>query len=64
MDEKTILGIDAKGDVANCAVTEYEFEANSGNEGSLALRRYNFVAPLEQEGAPVSREPDANVTAP
>jgi 2,3-bisphosphoglycerate-dependent phosphoglycerate mutase len=63
MDEKTILAIDAEGDVANCAVTEYEFDAKRGNEGSLALLRYNFVAPLEREGAPVTREPDANVAA-
>jgi broad specificity phosphatase PhoE len=63
MDEKSILAIDAEGDVANCAVTEYEFDAKRGNEGSLALRRYNFVAPLEREGAPVTREPDANVAA-
>jgi broad specificity phosphatase PhoE len=35
MDEKAILAVDAEGDVANCAVTEYEFEAKRGNEGSL-----------------------------
>jgi probable phosphoglycerate mutase len=63
MNEQAIIAIDAEGDVANCAVTEYGFEAEGEGTGSLVLRRYNFVAPLEQEGAPVTREPDANVAA-
>jgi probable phosphoglycerate mutase len=63
MDERTILAIDAEGDVANCGVTEYGFEAKGEAEGSLVLRRYNLVAPLEREGAAVTREPDANVAA-
>jgi broad specificity phosphatase PhoE len=62
MDEETILAIDAEGDVANCAVTEYAFDANK-DEGSLVLTKYNFVAPLEREGAPVTFTPDANVAA-
>ena len=62
MDEKTILAIDAEGDVANCAVTEYVFyEKKEG--GSLVLTKYNFVAPLEREGAPVTSSPDAKVAA-
>jgi broad specificity phosphatase PhoE len=62
LDERTILAIDAEGDVANCAVTEYGFVARDGelNGGSLELKRYNFVTPLEREGAPVTAEPDAN----
>jgi probable phosphoglycerate mutase len=63
MDEQTILAIDAEGDVANCAVTEYSFEPGKDGEGSLALQRYNFVAPLEQEGTPVTSTPDVNVAA-
>lgn len=64
MDERTILAIDSEGDVANCAVTEYGFEAEGDSAtGSLVLQRYNFVAPLEQEGAPVTHEPDASVAA-
>jgi probable phosphoglycerate mutase len=63
MDEQTILDIDAEGDVANCAVTEYSFEPGKDGEGSLTLKKYNFVAPLEQEGTPVTSTPDANVAA-
>jgi hypothetical protein len=27
------------------------------------LKRYNFVAPLEREGAPITSAPDENVAA-
>ncbi len=58
MDEEAILAIDAAGDVANCAVTEYAFDPAAGREGGLVLQRYNFVAPLEREETPVTAEPD------
>lgn len=54
LDEQRILAIDAEGDVANCGVTEYELR-----DGDLSLVRYNFTAPLEREGTPVTSEPDA-----
>ena len=63
MDEKTILAIDAERDVANCAVTEYALAPGKDGDGSLVLTKYNFVAPLEREGAPVTSSPDANVAA-
>jgi broad specificity phosphatase PhoE len=63
MDERTIVAIDAEGDVANCAVTEYCFEPKQDGDGSLVLKKYNFVMPLEREGAPVTSTPDANVAA-
>ena len=63
MDEQTIVAIDAEGDVANCAVTEYCFEPAQDGDGSLLLKKYNFVTPLEREGAPVTSTPDANVAA-
>jgi len=63
MTEQEILAIDAQGDVANCAVTEYAFDPKAGLAGDMRLVRYNFTAPLEQEGAPVTRAPDAPVAA-
>ena len=63
MTEEHILKIDLEGDVANCAVTEYRFDARQGQHGALVLHRYNFVAPLEQAGAPVTAKPDAAVAA-
>ena len=58
MTEQQILAVDAAVDVANCSITAYELAG-----GRLELRRFNFVAPLEEEGASVTAEPDAQ-TAP
>jgi 2,3-bisphosphoglycerate-dependent phosphoglycerate mutase len=63
MDEKTILAIDAEGDVANCGVTEYRFQPEQGGSGLLVLERYNFAAPLRREGTPVTSAPDAKIAA-
>ena len=49
--------------MANCSVTEYGFDPSQGASGKLVLRRYNFVTPLEDVGAPVTSEPDAKVAA-
>jgi probable phosphoglycerate mutase len=63
MTEEEVLAIDRQGDVANCSVTEYDLDRSCGPNGELKLARYNFVAPLERAGAPVTREPDAAVAA-
>ena len=63
LTEQQILAIDAQGDVANCAVTEYIFDPTKGADGKLVLLRYNHVAPLHRQGTPVTSEPDANVAA-
>jgi probable phosphoglycerate mutase len=57
LDEKALLNIDAQGDVANCAITEYQ-RTEDADASDLVLRRYNFVAPLQQEGTPVTAAPD------
>jgi probable phosphoglycerate mutase len=59
MTEEEILAIDREGDVPNCGITEYRFDPTKGATGSLQLARYNFVAPLQREGTPVTAEPDA-----
>ena len=59
LDEEQILAIDRDGDVANCGVTTYTFNPTLGDGGALQLRTYNFVAPLEEAGAPVTTKPDA-----
>lgn len=58
LGEKEILAIDTKGDVANCGVTEYRYQAEPEGSGGLKLVRYNFVAPLQREGTPVTSAPD------
>ncbi|HEX8470364.1 MAG TPA: histidine phosphatase family protein [Brevundimonas sp.] len=57
LTEDEILAIDAQGDVANCGVTTYRRSARCG----LVLEGYNFVAPLQMEGAPVTTAPDVPV---
>ena len=59
MTEEEILAVDRAGDVANCAVTSYAYDPAVGQDGSLVLTAYNFVAPLEDAGAAVTAEPDA-----
>ncbi|HST60379.1 MAG TPA: histidine phosphatase family protein [Longimicrobium sp.] len=61
LTEEQILAIDRQADVANCSVTTYEFDPRLGRGGELALRQYNFVAPLEEAGEPITRTPDAPV---
>jgi broad specificity phosphatase PhoE len=56
MDESAILGIDARGDVPNCAVTSYRLDPATGG---LRPDLVNFIAPLAQEGTPVTAAPDA-----
>ena len=63
MTEEQILAIDAAADVANCGVTAYSINPEIGRDGELQLRTYNFVAPLEEAGAPVTTRPDPPVAA-
>jgi broad specificity phosphatase PhoE len=63
LTEDEVLAIDGAGDIANCSVTEYRFDPSDGQTGALKLFRYNFTAPLEREGAPVTAEPDVQVAA-
>ena len=63
MTEDQILAIDRANEIANCSVTSYEFEDSVPPRGKLALHLFNFVAPLQEAGAPVTSEPDAKVAA-
>ena len=63
LDERRILEIDHQDDIPNCSVTSYEFDPTQGKNGKLVSRLINFVAPLEEAGAPVTAEPDVQ-TAP
>jgi len=63
MTEEQILAIDREKDVANCSITAYTSAHDDAGRHELALHTYNFVAPLEDAGAPVTEEPDAPVAA-
>ncbi|HWH17353.1 MAG TPA: histidine phosphatase family protein [Allosphingosinicella sp.] len=58
MDEAQILAIDKEADVLNCGVCEYDFEPDDARLCAPKLLRYNFAAPLIEEHAPVTAEPD------
>ncbi|MBW3615925.1 MAG: histidine phosphatase family protein, partial [Actinobacteria bacterium] len=55
LSEEEVLAIDRQHEVANCSVTAYDLEG--GARPGLALRRFNYVAPLEEAGAPVTTDP-------
>lgn len=59
MTEDQILAIDRDNEVANCSVTRYDNDTTQTKNGRLVLTEFNFVAPLEHEGAPVTTAPDA-----
>lgn len=61
MTENEILAIDRQGDIANCAVTRYDYDAEYGRHGGLVLRAYNFSAPLEEADELVTTSPDVPV---
>jgi broad specificity phosphatase PhoE len=63
MTEEQILAIDRAEEVANCSVTSYRYDATAHPRGIMKLELFNFVAPLEEAGAPVTSEPDARVGA-
>ena len=58
MTEAQILAIDREADVPNCGVTSYVFDPDAKPKPHLALERANFVSPLTEAGAPVTRSPD------
>lgn len=63
MTEPELLAIDKREEVANCSVTLYKHDPKLGPRGNLRLQQFNFVAPLEEAGAPVTSEPDASIGA-
>ncbi|HWB78935.1 MAG TPA: histidine phosphatase family protein [Nannocystaceae bacterium] len=60
LTEAEILAIDRKKEVANCSVTAYELGHDARGRESLQLERYDFVAPVEASGEPVTHAPDAS----
>lgn len=62
LTEEQILNIDRDEDVVNCGVTSYKLHTARGaltvDDAQLRLLQYNFVAPLQESGAPVTSRPD------
>lgn len=58
LTEEEILDIDRQNEIANCSVTRFDLDPTQGTVGKLMLGLFNFVAPLERQGAPVTTTPD------
>ena len=58
MSEAQVLGISRESNVLNCGVCEYEFEPDDDALCAPSLVRYNHAAPLIEEQAPVTAEPE------
>jgi broad specificity phosphatase PhoE len=63
MDEAQVLAIDRQGEVLNCGVCEYDFDCSDPLGCQPRLAKYNFAAPLIEEDAPITSEPDAMVAS-
>ena len=59
LDEAGILGIDKQAEILNCGICAYEFEPDADGLCVPTLALWNHGAPLEQEGAAKTAEPDA-----
>jgi broad specificity phosphatase PhoE len=59
MDEAEVLAISRDSNVINCGVCEYAFEPDDERTCVPKLVRYNHAAPLIEEAAPVTAEPEA-----
>lgn len=58
MSEAEILEMDRLGDIPNCSVTSYRALGDAGAGPHMALDLVNFLAPLQQQGTPVTSAPD------
>lgn len=58
MDEEAVLALDRAGDVPNCGVTSYENPGGGAIRPPLRATLANYVAPLEADGAVVTRDAD------
>ncbi len=64
LDEAAIMKIDAEGDVANCALTEYRFEAATAHgNGALVRTRWAETDVIVAQGAAVTEARDDIVAA-
>jgi probable phosphoglycerate mutase len=65
LTEGDVMRIDREEDVVNCGVTEYRLRPAPGaltaDDAQLQLVTYNFCAPLESAGAPVTSRADVSV---
>lgn len=59
LSEAELMHIDRTNDVANCALTSYLPSPATTKGSGWQLEHFNFVAPMEDAGEPVTSAPDA-----
>ncbi|HET7708973.1 MAG TPA: histidine phosphatase family protein [Sphingomicrobium sp.] len=59
LDEPGILAIDKQADVLNCGICAYDFAPGADGLCVPSLVLWNHGAPMEEDGAPKTAEPDA-----
>jgi probable phosphoglycerate mutase len=59
LDEPGILAIDKQADVLNCGICAYEFDADANGLCVPTLALWNHGAPMDEDGAAKTAEPDA-----
>lgn len=62
LTEEEILRIDHSNEVANCSVTRFDLDLKQATASKFTLDSFNFVAPLRDEGAPVTSTPDVTTS--
>jgi broad specificity phosphatase PhoE len=58
LDEAAILRIDKQADILNCGICAYDFEESDNGLCVPTLALWNHGAPMEDEGAPKTSEPE------
>jgi broad specificity phosphatase PhoE len=58
LDEAGILRIDKQADILNCGICAYDFEESDNGLCVPTLDLWNHDAPMEDEGAPKTSEPE------
>jgi broad specificity phosphatase PhoE len=59
LEEEEVLRIGRSEQLANCGVTEFEFDPSAGRRGGMRLLYHNEPTALEDAGVPITKEPDA-----
>jgi len=58
LDEAAILRIDKQADILNCGICAYDFEESDNGLCVPTLDLWNHGAPMEEDGAPKTSEPE------
>lgn len=61
MTEEELLEIDSAHDIANCSITSYVFNSDSGKHGAMKLELSNYIEHLKEVGEEITTSPDKPV---